>query len=63
MLLLCILHNFLSAFLFDFLLCIRYAAPCFGVYIMKKNGSSLAGRCDCGGDDNCIVETKAAGFH
>ena len=46
-----------------FLLCIRCAAPYFCVYIMKKNGSSLAGRGDCGGDDNCIVETKTAGLH
>ena len=50
MLLLCIFHNFLSAFLFGFLLCIRYG----------ETGSSLAGRCDCGGDEICVVETKAA---
>jgi hypothetical protein len=27
---------------------------------MKKTAAGLAGRGDCGGDDNCIVETKAA---
>ena len=51
--------QFSFGFSFWFLLCIRYAAPCFYVCIIK-NGSSLAGRGDCGGDEICVVETKAA---
>ena len=53
--LLCILYTFFSGFLFDFL-CVF---SCFCVYRLMKWGSRPAGRGDCGGDDNCIVETKA----
>lgn len=59
MLLLCIFHNFLSAFLSDFF-CVFVMCPLFWCVHYGETGSSLAGRCDCGGDKICVVETKAA---
>ena len=62
MLLLYIMYNFLSAFLFDFL-CVFVMYPLFLCVHYGENGSSLAGRGDYGGDEICVVETKAGGFH
>ena len=62
MLLLYIFHNFFSAFLSGFL-CVFVMYPLFLCEHYGETGSSPAGRGDCGGDDNCIIETKAAGFH
>lgn len=59
MALLCILYNFLSAFLSDFF-CVF---PLFLCVHHEKPGSSLAGSGDCGGDEICVVETKTAGLH
>ena len=42
-------------FSFAYLLCI----PLFWCVHYGETGSSPAGRCDCGGDEICIVETKA----
>lgn len=60
--LLCILYTFFSAFLSGFL-CVFVMYPLFLCEHYGETGSSPAGRGDCGGDDNCIIETKAAGFH
>lgn len=58
MLLLCIFHNFLSAFLLVFF-CVFVMCPLFWCVHYGETGSRPAGRGDCG-DDNCVVETKAA---
>lgn len=58
MLLLCIFHNFLSAFLSDFF-CVFVMYPLFWCVHYGETGSSPAGRGDYGGDDNCVIETKA----
>lgn len=55
--------QFLFGFSFWFLLCFRYAAPCFGVYIMEKPAAGTAGRGDCGGGEICVVRRKPPGFH
>lgn len=55
-------HNFLSAFLsgfFCFFFAYSLCIPLFLCVHYGENGSSLAGRGDYGGDDNCVVETKA----
>lgn len=59
MLFLCILYNFLLAFLSGFF-CVFVMYPLFWCVHYGETGSSPAGRGDCGGDDNCVVETKAA---
>lgn len=61
MLLLCIFHNFLSAFLSDFF----YFLLCVFLFLCvhyEKNGSGPAGRGDCGGDEICVVRRRPQVF-
>ena len=62
MALLYILYNFLSAFLSGFF-CVFVMHPLFWCVHYGETGSSLAGRCDCGGDEICVLSLKGSLSH